>query len=375
MTDTQRPIPAPQNPTKTALLAQCRAPAKIILFGEHFALYGVAAIAAPLFALETRVSLQAGPAGSGPLILAVPPWQDAAERLFGAALKQLGITHEPDWRISVSSSIPSGWGLGSSAAFSVALAGVLLQAASNEAESAALSQQAPRPIDCAPESRHSPAREQGAQRSDAGGTTTMGDNTSRCEGEQREGRNQSVAALAHHLETLTHGRASGIDAAVVAQRIPLCLTPQRRCVPVAVARPLYLALGGIQPEGTTRDAVERVSASAKADPRGFERLCEAAGRVSAAALVACRKGNLQRLGALLDEGHTLLQRINVSHPALDRLVGQARQRGALGAKLTGAGLGGFVSALARSPDEAQALAAGMASAGAQRTLVATIEAC
>jgi mevalonate kinase len=57
------------------------------------------------------------------------------------------------------------------------------------------------------------------------------------------------------------------------------------------------------------------------------------------------QGALQALGTLLNENHELLNKIGVSLSELDALVEAARQSGALGAKLTGAGLGGNVIAL------------------------------
>jgi mevalonate kinase len=47
----------------------------------------------------------------------------------------------------------------------------------------------------------------------------------------------------------------------------------------------------------------------------------------------------------MDENHTHLQAMGVSCPELDRLVSAAREGGALGAKLSGAGWGGNMIAL------------------------------
>jgi mevalonate kinase len=47
----------------------------------------------------------------------------------------------------------------------------------------------------------------------------------------------------------------------------------------------------------------------------------------------------------MDENHALLQQMGVSCPELDRLVATARQAGALGGKLSGAGWGGNMIAL------------------------------
>ncbi len=48
--------------------------------------------------------------------------------------------------------------------------------------------------------------------------------------------------------------------------------------------------------------------------------------------------------------HTQLQNIQVSHPLVDKMVSTAKFSGALGAKLTGSGLGGCVISIADSLD-------------------------
>jgi galactokinase len=63
------------------------------------------------------------------------------------------------------------------------------------------------------------------------------------------------------------------------------------------------------------------------------------------ALVA---GEFDEFGRLLDASHESLRRFGASSAALDRLVGAMRAAGAYGARLTGAGFGGYaVAACAR----------------------------
>jgi mevalonate kinase len=60
---------------------------------------------------------------------------------------------------------------------------------------------------------------------------------------------------------------------------------------------------------------------------------------------ALRAGDLEELGRLMDFDHGLLSALGVSSRSLDTMVWAAREGGALGAKLTGAGGGGCVVAL------------------------------
>jgi len=63
---------------------------------------------------------------------------------------------------------------------------------------------------------------------------------------------------------------------------------------------------------------------------------------------AMAAGNLEAFGRLLDASHqSLRDDYEVSHPELDRLVELAREAGAAGARLTGAGFGGSIVALCR----------------------------
>ena len=76
-----------------------------------------------------------------------------------------------------------------------------------------------------------------------------------------------------------------------------------------------------------------------------------------AAVDALRSGDLPELGRILVAGHeSLRDDFEVSLPELDALVEAAVAAGAYGARLTGAGFGGCVLALA-APERAQAVAA------------------
>ena len=66
-------------------------------------------------------------------------------------------------------------------------------------------------------------------------------------------------------------------------------------------------------------------------------------------------GDVEELGRLMDVNHGLLSALGVSSRSLDAMAWVAREAGATGAKLTGAGGGGCVVALDDSPDSLRAL--------------------
>ena len=65
---------------------------------------------------------------------------------------------------------------------------------------------------------------------------------------------------------------------------------------------------------------------------------------------ALNNNDLNTLGELMDINHGLLRAIGVSSKELDELVYVAKENGALGAKLTGAGGGGCMIALSKLED-------------------------
>jgi len=75
-------------------------------------------------------------------------------------------------------------------------------------------------------------------------------------------------------------------------------------------------------------------------------IIEAGGEIAERARRALENGEIEVLGELMNINHSLLSAVGVSHKLLDKLVAAAREAGALGAKLTGAGGGGCMIALA-----------------------------
>jgi galactokinase/mevalonate kinase-like predicted kinase len=94
---------------------------------------------------------------------------------------------------------------------------------------------------------------------------------------------------------------------------------------------------------------------------GYERIAEL-GRLAKKALL---RGQWEDMGALMNENHGIQQSLGASGEVNDRLIEVARQNGALGAKLAGAGHGGTIVVLTFEPDTT---AAALKEAGADRIL-------
>ena len=154
-----------------------------------------------------------------------------------------------------------------------------------------------------------------------------------------------VNAWAFESERLLHGRPSGVDNAVSAFGGSLAFQ-EGEVAPLGATPALPLLLVNTRVPRNTKALVAGVRERREALPAAFDhifgavhelaRSCEALFRsADAADAAACGA----RLGALVELNHALLRALGVSHAALERVVDVARAHG-LRAKLTGAGGGG-----------------------------------
>jgi mevalonate kinase len=150
-------------------------------------------------------------------------------------------------------------------------------------------------------------------------------------------------------ERVAHGNPSGVDAATVVYGGTIVF---RRGVGVldsldSRVGPIVVAYSGVR--RSTGAAVLSVIKSLNAVRELRDLMIGLVERLIDAAWEALRDGSLETLGNLMNINHGLLSAIGVSTPELEELLYAARRAGALGAKLTGAGWGGSVIAVAR-PD-------------------------
>ena len=103
---------------------------------------------------------------------------------------------------------------------------------------------------------------------------------------------------------------------------------------------------------STKGLVGSVVKRAKSDSEAFSSRLGEVSEISASVVRALRRGDDVELGELMNRNHELLVQIGVSHPMLDKLVRAAREAGAFGAKMTGAGGGGCMIALCEDEEEA-----------------------
>ena len=123
-------------------------------------------------------------------------------------------------------------------------------------------------------------------------------------------------------------------------------------------------------ESLTANMVEQVRQAHERRQVAYDMIFDQLASITTDGVEAFTNGNFSELGELMNMAHGCLNAIQISTPALEELVFLARNNGALGAKITGAGGGGSVVALC--PDTQEDVVTAMETAGYQ-TLSFTIE--
>lgn len=150
------------------------------------------------------------------------------------------------------------------------------------------------------------------------------------------------------IERVFHGTPSGVDHGVMMRggvvRFEKTVEGPQLSAIDTPALPLVVFDTGVA--GCTRSLVAGVRERSTA----LAPTLEAMGQLSERIIQAIQQSApLEDIGAYFSENHRLLSTLGVSTPTLDRLVALAIEHGALGAKLSGAGGGGVVIALAPDP--------------------------
>ena len=285
---------------------------KVILLGEHAAVYGKHALALPIAGAVTATVHE-----SACLTLEVPDWKlsraispdaDGVDSAVYRILENLGIRGQR-FMIRVRSALPRAMGLGSSAAFAVAIV---------------------RAFD----------RLLGLSLDD-----------------------ERVNDIAFDCEKLAHGNPSGVDNTIATFGRPMLFSKgesfQVEELQLGRRPPIVIACGH-QP-GITHEQVAGVRARFETQPAAYAAIFDQIDELSIAGAKSLVAGEYAQLGQLMNICQGLLNALGVSTPELERMVEVARQAGAAGAKLTGAGGGGSI--VAACPGAVPAVVKALRSAG------------
>lgn len=299
-----------------------RAQGKTILIGEHSVVHGAPAIAVPLYDLGVEATIDTAEPHFLDTDIYTGPITQAPERLNPtiAALRHatahfaIDISHI---RLRVRSTIPYERGLGSSAAVATAVTRA-----------------------CASFVNKTVASEE-------------------------------LFELVQAAERVAHGTPSGLDSRTVVASSALRF--QRGIVtPLEVSRAFTLVIADTGKRGRTSQAVTHVREQLERDPARVRSVISDLSALTEQVQIALREGKTAELGSCLNEAHTALSCLGVSAPELDVLVETARKAGAVGAKMTGGGMGGCTIALAPTPGTAHGIAKRLRDVGASRAWISSL---
>lgn len=147
-------------------------------------------------------------------------------------------------------------------------------------------------------------------------------------------------------ERVFHGNPSGVDVAAAVHGGCLAFSRLHGAQPIPVACPLALCLVQSGPRAPTRDMVEAATAFLSSQPDGGAGVLSAVREAVSAGARALETGDSLGLGLAMNANQRVLRDWQLSTGPIDMLCDAALHAGALGAKLTGAGGGGSVIALA-----------------------------
>ncbi len=160
--------------------------------------------------------------------------------------------------------------------------------------------------------------------------------------------NEVIAQLGWEVEKEVQGIASPMDTTITALGGTLKLWYEGSTVykkPLALSGELPLVISYVEREKTTKEMVAKVRELRNKHGELVDEIMKSIGLVTNKAEQALLKNDLNEVGLLMNINHGLLDALGVSTRRLNELVYLARSSGALGAKLTGAGGGGATISL------------------------------
>ncbi|WP_338014794.1 mevalonate kinase [Streptococcus sp. S784/96/1] len=174
--------------------------------------------------------------------------------------------------------------------------------------------------------------------------------------------------LANQAEIIAHTNPSGLDAKTCLSNHAIKFIRNVGFSQIKIDLGAYLIIADTGIHGHTREAVQAVEALEEKALIYLHRLGDLVEKAEAAIL----SKDLMKLGSVMSEAHVNLKELSVSSPEADHLVSFAIDNGALGAKMSGGGLGGCIIALAETKEQAKSLVQKLEEEGAINTWIESL---
>ena len=174
--------------------------------------------------------------------------------------------------------------------------------------------------------------------------------------------------LVNRAEMIAHMNPSGLDAKTCLSDQPIRFIRNVEFTELEMDLSAYLVIADTGVYGNTREAIQVVQSKGK-DALPF---LHALGELTQQAESAITRKDAEKLGQILSQAHFHLKELGVSSFEADSLVETALSHGALGAKMSGGGLGGCIIALVANLAQAQELAKRLEEKGAVQTWIESL---
>lgn len=160
-------------------------------------------------------------------------------------------------------------------------------------------------------------------------------------------------------ERVFHGNPGGVDNAMATYGGFAQFKRGEPLQPIVPRHPLKLVVGDSRQERDAGKLIASVARQLQSDPPRIEKLFDAIAALVANGKLALEQGELPSLGQLMTLNHKLLSALLLSTDTLEEMIAAAMDAGALGAKLTGAGGGGCMIALVESEEQRRSVRAAL----------------
>ncbi len=184
--------------------------------------------------------------------------------------------------------------------------------------------------------------------------------------------NEEVNFWAYESEKYSHGTPSGIDNTCATYGQPIWFEKnmsggKNKIELFKIKMPLLLVIGDTGIKASTSEVVAGVRKRKEENEDEYKEFFEDEITLLNEAKQALECGDIKMVGELMNNNQVLLRDIGVSCDELEDLIEISLENGALGAKISGAGAGGIMIALAENKEAQEEIAKAMEEKGYKAT--------